>query len=79
MKADLIYKCSQCGGTEYVGNIECQDPIEYGPRMLAILQDTIWHQCWKDEPQITTKYYGICRLVGIREIPEPKEKTDGKV
>lgn len=79
MKAELIYKCSQCGGTEYVGNVECQEPPLTWLDQAEMPREIIWHQCWKDETQIKTKYYGICKLAGIRGTPEEKEAEDGKV
>jgi hypothetical protein len=77
MQAFLIYSCPLCGENEDVGPIEIPEPptLLNVPSPGSILKEAIWHQCYK-KAGLDLRMWGICKLVGVREVAPPKKEND---
>jgi hypothetical protein len=85
MKSRLIYNCRNCGERQYGGDVREYNRWSNGEAryvdagMSARAAEHIWHDCYQKDGIITpVKYMGICDLVGLQEVPEPKEDEHGE-
>lgn len=70
MKANILYECLYCGASVVGEEIEDTD-ISAALEKINLAR-AITHHCYA---AISEKHpiYGVCRMVGLREIPEPEE------